>query len=247
MQDRYAGDVGDFGKIGLLKRLAGGDLRLAVLWYRVPDEAHNGDGRHIGYLQEHNEARFGPCDPALYSAMRDIVQGPDGRSVAALEGLFPNGTMFHGDPLVFRMPFSREERERQRREWVRQAASAAQHADIVFLDPDNGMAPTGWTPLLKKAPKYVFEADLPALVQPHQSMVMYHHANFSCSVAEQARDLLDRLRETMPGREVFALIFRRGTCRIFALLPVQEHLNVLRGRIDTLLEGPWRNHFEQLA
>jgi hypothetical protein len=55
VQDRYAGDVGDFLKLGLLRQLiASGDsppsLRLGVVWYLVPDEAHNSDGRHVGYL-----------------------------------------------------------------------------------------------------------------------------------------------------------------------------------------------------
>ena len=35
MQDRYAGDIGDFGKIGLLKALYTQGLSIGVNWYRV--------------------------------------------------------------------------------------------------------------------------------------------------------------------------------------------------------------------
>ena len=35
MQDRYAGDIGDFGKIGLLKALQTQGLSVGVNWYRV--------------------------------------------------------------------------------------------------------------------------------------------------------------------------------------------------------------------
>ena len=35
MQDRYAGDVGDFGKIGLLKCLQTHGFKIGVNWYRV--------------------------------------------------------------------------------------------------------------------------------------------------------------------------------------------------------------------
>ena len=35
MQDRYAGDIGDFGKIGLLKTLQAQDLSVGVNWYHV--------------------------------------------------------------------------------------------------------------------------------------------------------------------------------------------------------------------
>ena len=57
MQNRYVGDIGDFGKYHLLKTLCAGNntalaLSLGVVWYRVPDENHNDDGKHIRYLEQ---------------------------------------------------------------------------------------------------------------------------------------------------------------------------------------------------
>ena len=55
MQDRYAGDIGDFGKYGLLRELAEPrqvrvgyrhPLRLGVVWCRTRPE-DNTDGEHI--------------------------------------------------------------------------------------------------------------------------------------------------------------------------------------------------------
>lgn len=78
MQDRYAGDVGDFGKFGLLRHLCGKtaqdkhpQLKPGVIWYRVPDENHNGDGRHISYLTRspQNDRCFRTCDEAVYDAL----------------------------------------------------------------------------------------------------------------------------------------------------------------------------------
>ena len=37
MQDRYAGDIGDYGKIGLLKCLQAHGFTIGVNWYRVPE------------------------------------------------------------------------------------------------------------------------------------------------------------------------------------------------------------------
>lgn len=42
MQDRYVGDIGDFGKYGLLRALCAHDLSLGVVWYLVPDESRPG-------------------------------------------------------------------------------------------------------------------------------------------------------------------------------------------------------------
>ena len=50
MQNRYVGDIGDYLKLGILRALSPG-YHLGVAWWLFPDEAHNGDGRHIGYLE----------------------------------------------------------------------------------------------------------------------------------------------------------------------------------------------------
>ena len=51
MQNRYTGDIGDFGKLGLLRALQASGLTVGVNWYLVPDENHNSDGRHVQYLE----------------------------------------------------------------------------------------------------------------------------------------------------------------------------------------------------
>ena len=52
MQNRYTGDIGDFGKLGLLRVLHSAGLSIGVNWYLTPDETHNGDGRHIAYYSD---------------------------------------------------------------------------------------------------------------------------------------------------------------------------------------------------
>ena len=49
MQNRYVGDIGDYLKLGILRALSPG-YHLGVAWWLFPDEAHNRDGRHIGYM-----------------------------------------------------------------------------------------------------------------------------------------------------------------------------------------------------
>ena len=50
MQNRYTGDVGDFGKYGLLRALTQPEMqeetKLGVVWYLNPDEAGNQDGQN---------------------------------------------------------------------------------------------------------------------------------------------------------------------------------------------------------
>jgi hypothetical protein len=79
MQDRYTGDIGDFGKYGLLRELSlpsdavkGQTLRVGVVWMLVPAETGTGDGKFTAYLvpTDQNLERFMICDPRLYTKAR---------------------------------------------------------------------------------------------------------------------------------------------------------------------------------
>ena len=70
MQNRYVGDIGDYFKYGMLRRLAKG-RRLGVMWYLFPNEDHNNDGGHLSYLDDPDTWRH--YDPELY----DLEADPD--------------------------------------------------------------------------------------------------------------------------------------------------------------------------
>ena len=81
MQNRYMGDIGDFGKLGLLRVLSSNGLSIGVNWYLTDDENHNGDGRHLGYLAK---TEYRDCDEALWYALKRIVTSNQ-RETAAIE------------------------------------------------------------------------------------------------------------------------------------------------------------------
>ncbi len=70
MQDRYAGDIGDFAKYGLLRALGDGH-QLGISWYLFPDESHNADGKHTAYLD--NQGEWRDLDPTLFDGLQSIV------------------------------------------------------------------------------------------------------------------------------------------------------------------------------
>ena len=89
MQDRYAGDLGDFLKLGLLRWLVAPSFdapphRLGVVWYLAPDESHNADGKHVTYLDPRSAAgqQLRPLDSDLYDRLAAMVAGGE-RSVGA--------------------------------------------------------------------------------------------------------------------------------------------------------------------
>ena len=122
MQNRYVGDLGDFGKFGLLRALCAnsgaGDRRplsLGVVWYLVPDEGHNSDGKFIQFLEPaaQNQHHFRFCDPALYDALRDIVTS-GARNVTSVRkrGVLPLETLYYDTPRI-RAPQTADPRAKQ--------------------------------------------------------------------------------------------------------------------------------------
>jgi hypothetical protein len=78
MQHHYTGDVGDYVKFALLRKLSVG-RRLGIAWYLHPDESR--DGGHIHYLNDPDRWRH--LDWWLFDALRQIVDRE--RSIHALE------------------------------------------------------------------------------------------------------------------------------------------------------------------
>ena len=72
MQDKYAGDIGDYAKLGLLRELME-NRKLGVAWYRVPDETGSPDGGKIGYLK--NPKRYRRFDLELFNLLHNVVFG----------------------------------------------------------------------------------------------------------------------------------------------------------------------------
>ena len=132
MQDRYAGDVGDFVKLGLLRALSPGH-QLGVAWYRFPDESHNQDGRHITYLDQ--PERYQHLDPTLFYHLRNIVK--EARSISSLLPVLDGAVSF--DESVDTSNVVPRERRDWRRSWFGRAMEQLSTCDLVFADPDNGV------------------------------------------------------------------------------------------------------------
>ena len=122
MQDCYAFDVGDFGKLGLLRHIHRvTNLRLGVLWWRTTLGTTGSDGKHVAYLQN---SAFRACDPDLWEEMRRRFN-PGARTIADLHPLLPAGTLFHDTPAPARA---------RRWRWLDEAVSSVQaKQDVVRL------------------------------------------------------------------------------------------------------------------
>lgn len=170
MQDRYVGDIGDYVKLALLRAVSPGH-KPGILWWHYPDEAHNLDGRHIGYLDD--PARWRGLDPELYDSLCKTVTGGS-RNLAALQSAgLVEGASYVDDFIPTLGPAS--ERRVARRDWFDRARAATHHCDLLFLDPDNGLETKGFDAGATRAGKSVALAELAALRAEGRSIIVYHH------------------------------------------------------------------------
>ncbi len=156
--------------------------------------------------------------------------------------LLPPGTVYHA-ALVY-SGVAGKDRPRLRADWLAEARETAAAADVVFLDPDNGLeASTGR--YAAKGPKFVFYDDLPAL-SPDKTLVVYQHATRTGTFEEQLEarmeDLGDRLG--LPQENLLAMRWRRVSPRAFIFALADPHRDLIVERLRAMLADPWGAPFE---
>ena len=237
MQNRYTGDIGDFGKLGLLRQLNRTGLSIGVNWYLIPDETHNGDGRHISYLKN---GSFRACDEQLWSALGEIVDSGK-REVSALERPDILQATFYSKALDF-TDAGKSERQTLRLEWHSRALQQLQNCDIVFVDPDNGlMVPSAdGTP---KSNKFVLPFELAEYYRAGASVIYYQHKARRPDEFYIAQNKQLIAFGAFPNAETLGLKFKTTSQRYYFCLMQPQHEAIVTHCLGRMLKTPWKNHF----
>jgi hypothetical protein len=253
MQNRYFGDVGDYGKYGLLRKLCGltsdgSQLSLGVVWYLVPDEGHNDDGKHVSYLRK---LSYRSCDPYLFDGLKLLLNnGPRSVSKIQQSDLLPNETVFFDTFLSYDgMPITGSKnklaRLMRRRKWLLDATDSVENCDIIFLDPDNGFQVKSVKQHADRGVKYIFWDEVKQFSNEAKTLVIYHHLNRTMKSRDQIMAKLDEFRNKLPrGETVIALLFKRGSHRVFFIVPSNIHRSLISTRLRNMGTSNWAPHIE---
>lgn len=250
MQNRFLCDIGDFGKYGLLRMLTGVTandrrprLSLGIVWYFNSADTAAESGRRIRYLLGGGHS-LRSCDPELFDSLRKIATCRK-RSIACIR----DSSILPGDTMFFEEMIPDIESTSPREGWVQRALATTAKVDIVYLDPDNGLMPSN-TPLSRReSVKYASLEEVLGFCSRDHSTILYHHLSRRAPAAVQIDALFRRLRECLvEGVEVFALRYHRGGARVFIILAVPRHHDILYGRVESMVERtPWERHFTLLG
>lgn len=234
MQDRYAGDIGDFGKIGLLKALQAQGLSVGVNWYRVEsmDAERKVDGT---YKQEDGKylipKKLQVCDVSLAERLTKIAKS-DHRSIKDLEWEnFIPGAKYYSKAVTVS----------GRDEWHKKALEILRGSDIVFVDPDNGMLVKSVGKRSVKSIKYTFYEEVADYIAQKQSVLIYSHRSRKQEGA-YFRELCEKLRKITGVSEskILKITFPRCSIRDYLAVPVSdEHYKQINAAFSDMEQGVW--------
>jgi hypothetical protein len=167
MKEQYVGDIGDFGKVLLLKHLAGPGFKIGVNWVLTENDGL-ADGEHRDYVDYRGEDCLCCCDKSVLECIAPLARKemPE-RRIADLEGL---SRSFSEDARFYSEIYPTGAAKSLRGELDDKAFSELQPAKVVFFDPDNGLGAGHGSSV-----KHVYLENIERYWKQRQSVLVYHH------------------------------------------------------------------------
>lgn len=238
MQDKFVGDIGDFGKYGLLRTLVGKEPQdeprccLAVVWYMWEDSDLLYDAK-LEYLSQPDEFRC--YDETLFDVLGRMVdyRRRTVEEVRKSEILGRDGTdvVFFAEPVPDR---------RTRGDWLLRALKKTEKAQIVFLDPDKGLPTPEREAKKGRSRVYVYRSEVTPFVERGQTVVIYQSYWRDCQRGPEVRKWRE---ERLMGLDLYGHARVIGSDRMFIILPAPGHVEHVDRRLATFVER-WGEHFK---
>ena len=204
MQDNYIGDIGDYGKYGLLREICVETMSLSVNWYRViPAKlGKQDDGKYISYLSMPQMYRA--YDPVLFDSLHNIVMQEQDRRIERIEQeqLFP--AVYFSKALCA-----------DRKAWHCQALEQTQNTSVVFLDPDNGLETVKMYQNGSATEKHVRWEELKDYYARGQNVILYQHRPQMTSKEKCIEGIIQFQRDYLLADHVKMLEFPKYTNRFY--------------------------------
>ena len=213
MKNQYVGDIGDYGKYGLLRFLAEHGIKIGVNWYLTKNDGSAAD-KFTKYLDSPGDERY---DPVIFSELKKLAGRKD-KSVQMIEAadLIP-GAVYYNDELTADGS-SIKAREINRLLWFNDSLRMLNEAELVYADPDNGI--TYYKRVgTKDSEKYIFPEEVVRYYKRRKNVVFY------CHKGRRKDDAWDyaktAIKKHLPDAQIIVMTFHRGTQRsyIFVLHP----------------------------
>ena len=234
MKNQYVADIGDYGKYALLREFSNKNIKIGVNWYLTKDD-DSSDGCIRKYLIS-DKSGIGALDPELYHELQYINAKADKKSVADIEerGILPGAIYYSGMIDSIGSPY---DRKAKREKWFLKSLKPLNNADLIFLDPDNGLLTNGGAGK-RNAEKYVLPHEVEQYFKGEYGRK--HNVVYYCHKGRRKQDAWIKYMTYMSGQipdvRLIVLTYHKGTQRSYVFLIHGEDYDDYRRIIDGFLE-----------
>jgi len=236
VQNKYVADIGDYGKYALLSALCDLEIRCLVIWYLTDENTKIADGKFIEYL---HDDKYRKAAPQIFDALKEISLSIDGRNVEGVrkKRVLSTKTDIYDNKLSYSNE-SLADRKLLRDRWNATAAEKSKKADLIFLDPDNGLEVKSRGPYSKMGTKCATGEEVKAFLAEEKSVVLYQHRNRSGKIEDQVGDVFRRLAIGGKQPSGWAISFHAFSTRIYFVFPASNHRQRLQARLFEFYKNP---------
>lgn len=169
MKNQYVGDIGDYGKYGLLRFLASYGIKIGVNWFLTENDGST-DGKFTTYLKNSADRVY---DPELFDALQNIADHPD-KTVKMIKqaGIIPDAEFF--GEMLKSSSLKADAREWNRRLWFNNSTLMLGNAELIFADSDNGISYRK-NARTKDSEKFILPEDVAEYYNSGRNVVYYCH------------------------------------------------------------------------
>lgn len=248
MKNQYFGDVGDFGKYGLLSALSSAEIKLGVNWYLTKDDNRT-DGKFTEYL---SKAEFVDSDPELADFLRGCIELGK-RNVGEIKSFERFSDFeYHDEILDLKHVKALNESGRKKRiairtKWFEDSLEKLSGCHMIFCDPDNGIETKAMSKIGVDSVKYVLIDEIKAMIEKGHSLVIYNHRDRSSEEAYFSR--FGEVKKQLSSEISLRVIrFNRYSARDYLVFIQDKHKNSLNDQIDKfLINNKWKRHFKEIG
>lgn len=234
MKNQYVGDIGDYGKYGMLRSLASKEIKVGINWYLCPDDGRT-DGSHTEYL---SDERMRAYDEAVYDALKQLAFREDKtvqwvENSGILDGMFFYNKLLDSDSVHW------SRRAEKRKAWHQGALKALSEADLVFADPDNSLSATRKA-TQKGAEKFILPNEIMDYYNRGQDIVYYHHRSRKNDEGWMAEKT--QMRRFLPDARLMAVALRRWSYRVYIFVVHEDRADFYNNAISGFMGSAWGTH-----
>ena len=237
MKNQYVGDIGDYGKYGLLRFLAAHGIRIGINWYLTQNDGST-DGKFTDYLLDEKDRIY---DPGLFDSLKEMASLRY-KSVQMVESaqLIPQAEYFSEELSV--SGSASANRKLNRHLWFNNSVLLLDRSDLIFADPDNGIT-FRIKDTAKGSEKYVLPDEIAEYYTGGKDVVFYCHKGRRTVEAWERTKI--EIRDYIRDAQIFVMTYHRGSQRSYIFVVHPDHYRMYAGLLNEFEKTAWGRLFSR--